>query len=203
MQIRAGNGRTEALPGAGFPSAAGAAKNEQPASSPPPAARLSGFIVLEVKGGYKIECFNGRWTLWETPSSFRKLSKSPYEQARASMHTFAQKYQEKYFEPIPVNYAFAVCFPHYNVDSTLCLEMNSTNTICQSDIQNGKLSVLQCPSKQVVFQPTATIALNLIIQGVINAGAVNIYITPFEHNAVTRVLHPCNPRRLRRFDDSS
>ena len=119
------------------------------------------------------------------------------------MHTFAQKYQEKYFEPIPVNYAFAVCFPHYNVDSTLCLEMNSTNTICQSDIQNGKLSVLQCPSKQVVFQPTATIALNLIIQGVINAGAVNIYITPFEHNAVTRVLHPCNPRRLRRFDDSS
>ena len=77
-----------------------------------------GFIVLEVKGGYKIECFNGRWTLWETPSSFRKLSKSPYEQARASMHTFAQKYQEKYFEPIPVNYAFAVCFPHYNVDST-------------------------------------------------------------------------------------
>lgn len=98
-----------------------------------------GFIVLEVKGGYKIECFNGRWTLWETPSSFRKLSKSPYEQARASMHTFAQKYQEKYFEPIPVNYAFAVCFPHYNVDSSLCLEMNSTNTICQSDIQNGKL----------------------------------------------------------------
>lgn len=46
-----------------------------------------GFIVLEVKGGYKIECFNGRWTLWETPSSFRKLSKSPYEQARASMVT--------------------------------------------------------------------------------------------------------------------
>lgn len=59
-----------------------------------------------------------------------------------------------------------------------------------ADTRKRLQSVLQCPSKQVVFQPTATIALNLIIQGVINAGAVNIYITPFEHNAVTRVLHP-------------
>lgn len=50
-------------------------------------------------------------------------------------------------------------------------------------------SLLHCPSKQVVFTPTATIALNMIIQGVIAGGARNIYISPFEHNAVTRVLH--------------
>ena len=49
--------------------------------------------------------------------------------------------------------------------------------------------VLQCPSKQVIFTPTATIALNVIIQGLIKAGAGQIYISPFEHNAVTRVLH--------------
>lgn len=49
--------------------------------------------------------------------------------------------------------------------------------------------VLQCPSKQVIFTPTATIALNMIIQGMIEAGARQIYISPFEHNAVTRVLH--------------
>ena len=49
--------------------------------------------------------------------------------------------------------------------------------------------VLQCPSKQVIFTPTATIALNMIIQGMIEAGAGQIYISPFEHNAVTRVLH--------------
>jgi cysteine desulfurase family protein len=49
--------------------------------------------------------------------------------------------------------------------------------------------LLHCPAKQVVFTPTATIALNMIIQGVINAGAKNIYISPFEHNAVTRTLH--------------
>ena len=49
--------------------------------------------------------------------------------------------------------------------------------------------LLHCPAKQVIFTPTATIALNMIIQGVILKGAKNIFITPFEHNAVTRVLH--------------
>jgi len=49
--------------------------------------------------------------------------------------------------------------------------------------------LLHCPAKQVVFTPTATIALNMIIQGVIAGGAKSIFISPFEHNAVTRVLH--------------
>lgn len=49
--------------------------------------------------------------------------------------------------------------------------------------------LLHCPSKQVVFTPTATIALNIIIQGLIRKGAKTIYISPFEHNAVTRTLH--------------
>lgn len=50
--------------------------------------------------------------------------------------------------------------------------------------------VLHCPAKQVVFEPTATIALNVIIQGIIKLGVKNVYISPFEHNAVTRTLHP-------------
>lgn len=49
--------------------------------------------------------------------------------------------------------------------------------------------VLECPSKQVVFTPSATIALNIIIQGLLQTRVKNIYITPFEHNAVTRILH--------------
>lgn len=49
--------------------------------------------------------------------------------------------------------------------------------------------LLHCPAKQVVFTPTATIALNIIIQGIIADGVRNIYISPFEHNAVTRTLH--------------
>lgn len=49
--------------------------------------------------------------------------------------------------------------------------------------------LLHCPAKQVVFTPTATIALNIIIQGLIYKGSKTIYISPFEHNAVTRTLH--------------
>lgn len=49
--------------------------------------------------------------------------------------------------------------------------------------------LLHCPSKQVVFTPTATLALNIILQGLIKMGVKKIYISPFEHNAVTRVLH--------------
>lgn len=55
--------------------------------------------------------------------------------------------------------------------------------------------LLHCPTKQVVFEPTATIALNLIIQGNIERGAHNIYVSPFEHNAVTRVLLTSKSRR--------
>lgn len=50
------------------------------------------------------------------------------------------------------------------------------------------MDILHCPSKQVIFTPTATIALNIIIQGIISKGIRNIYISPFEHNAVTRTL---------------
>ena len=56
--------------------------------------------------------------------------------------------------------------------------------------------VLNCASKQVIFTPTATIALNMIIQGLIRAGASTIYISPFEHNAVTRVLHSYEKENL-------
>ena len=49
--------------------------------------------------------------------------------------------------------------------------------------------LLHCTAKEVIFTPTATIALNMIIQGVIEKGVRNVYISPFEHNAVTRTLH--------------
>lgn len=58
-----------------------------------------------------------------------------------------------------------------------------------SDTRTKIKELLHCPAKQVVFAPSATIALNIIIQGIIKDGAKNIYISPFEHNAVTRTLH--------------
>lgn len=58
-----------------------------------------------------------------------------------------------------------------------------------ADTRKKIQGLLHCPAKQVVFEPTATIALNIIIQGIIQTGIKNIYISPFEHNVVTRTLH--------------
>lgn len=58
-----------------------------------------------------------------------------------------------------------------------------------ADTRKKIQELLHCPAKLVVFEPTATIALNIIIQGIIQTGVKNVYISPFEHNAVTRILH--------------
>ena len=50
--------------------------------------------------------------------------------------------------------------------------------------------LLHCQNKDVIFTPSATLALNMIIQGILsNLDIKNVWISPFEHNAVTRVLH--------------
>jgi len=55
-----------------------------------------------------------------------------------------------------------------------------------------------CPNRAVVFTPTATEALNVIINSVIKKNKMNIYLSPFEHNAVVRVIN-----RLQKFFDTS
>lgn len=42
---------------------------------------------------------------------------------------------------------------------------------------------------KVVFTPSATISLNMILQGLDFSNIKNVYISPFEHNAVLRVLY--------------
>ena len=58
-----------------------------------------------------------------------------------------------------------------------------------ADTRKRLQEILHCPAKQVVFTPTATLALNIVIQGILATGAHNVYISPFEHNAVARMLH--------------
>lgn len=58
-----------------------------------------------------------------------------------------------------------------------------------SDTRCRLQKLLNCPAKQIVFTPTATIALNIVIQGLLQEERKTVYITPFEHNAVTRTLH--------------
>lgn len=67
--------------------------------------------------------------------------------------------------------------------------MSATAGGLVSETRKKIQELMHCPAKQVVFTPTATIALNIIIQGIIVNGARNVYISPFEHNAVTRTLY--------------
>ena len=58
-----------------------------------------------------------------------------------------------------------------------------------SNTRTRLMNLLHCNAKQVIFCPSATIALNMILQGLLKQDEKNVYITPFEHNAVTRILH--------------
>lgn len=51
------------------------------------------------------------------------------------------------------------------------------------------LKLFHCSNKKVVFTNTATEALNIILNGLTIPEGANVYISPFEHNAVTRTLH--------------
>lgn len=68
-------------------------------------------------------------------------------------------------------------------------ELAQTAGALIADTRKRICKILDCPAKQVVFTPSATIALNMVIQGLLETDIKNVYITPFEHNAVTRTLH--------------
>ena len=58
-----------------------------------------------------------------------------------------------------------------------------------ADTRKRLQNLLHAPAKKVIFTPSATVALNMIIQGLMLSGMRKVYISPFEHNAVTRTLH--------------
>lgn len=51
------------------------------------------------------------------------------------------------------------------------------------------LDLFHCSNKQVVFTSTATEAINTILFGLHISSESTVYLSPFEHNAVTRTLH--------------
>ena len=67
------------------------------------------------------------------------------------------------------------------------LEKSAVNIV--DDTRERIKQLFHAPAKEVIFTPTATIALNMIVQGLMSENIKNIYISPFEHNAVTRLLH--------------
>ena len=57
------------------------------------------------------------------------------------------------------------------------------------------LQLFHCTNKKVVFTNTATEALNIILTSHIIPEECIVYISPFEHNAVTRTLHHLSKRK--------
>lgn len=46
-----------------------------------------------------------------------------------------------------------------------------------------------CNKYETIFASSATIALNMVLQGINYKDVKNVYVTPFEHNSVLRVLY--------------
>ena len=59
----------------------------------------------------------------------------------------------------------------------------------QKETRELLLELFHCSGKQVIFEPSATIALNQVIRGIDWHEGDTVYITPFEHNAVLRPLN--------------
>ena len=59
----------------------------------------------------------------------------------------------------------------------------------QKETRDLLLELFHCEGKTVIFEPSATIALNQVIRGLEWHDGDVVYITPFEHNAVLRPLN--------------
>lgn len=68
-------------------------------------------------------------------------------------------------------------------------ELSDSATIVVEETRDLLLSFFHTSSSQVVFAPSATIALNEVLRGLDYTKIETIYISPFEHNAVYRTLN--------------
>ena len=108
----------------------------------------NGVLVLEAKGGYRIEHAGDSWRLWNTSSAgdIRTLKESPYKQARKSMFDLVDFYIHTQNRNMGFTHAYAVIFPFYDVPSNLSTERTEDNTIQFSDMNS-----LQKKINQVFF----------------------------------------------------
>lgn len=64
-----------------------------------------------------------------------------------------------------------------------------------SDTRSRLQTLLHCPAKQVIFTPTATIALNIILQGLCRMG---VKISTLAHLSIMLLLEHCIILRKRK-----
>ena len=74
-----------------------------------------GFLCLEVKGGSGIRVEDNEWSLLDNVHGDRKLPRSPYEQAEASMYFFKNAYANEYSIDYQGIFGAGVIFPFYSV----------------------------------------------------------------------------------------
>lgn len=68
-------------------------------------------------------------------------------------------------------------------------KLASTASRLREETREMLLDLFHCSAKKAVFTHTATEALNIILQGLDVTDNNTIYLSPFEHNAVTRIIY--------------
>ncbi len=90
-----------------------------------------GFLCLEVKGGYGIRVDDNEWTILDHTYGDRKLSRSPYEQAEASMYFFKNAYANEYSIDYQGIFGAGVIFPFYAVNDIE--KLSNRSEVCTID----------------------------------------------------------------------
>lgn len=77
-----------------------------------------GYLVVEVKGGEKIEIVGEEWRLIDNSykDGYRVLRRSPFKQAEESMYYFKDYYEEQVGYFYKGVYGFTVAFPFYSIN---------------------------------------------------------------------------------------
>lgn len=68
-------------------------------------------------------------------------------------------------------------------------KLASKAAVLVADTRKMILELNHCPNRTVLFASTATEALNVILNSIINKDKMTVYLSPFEHNAVVRVIN--------------
>ncbi len=90
-----------------------------------------GFLCLEVKGGHGIRVVNNEWILLDNVHGDRRLPRSPYDQAEASMYFLKNAYANEYSIDYQGIYGAGVVFPFYSVPGAD--KLSNRSEVCTID----------------------------------------------------------------------
>ena len=94
-----------------------------------------GFLCVEVKGGTGMRVEDGAWYLTDRYGE-RRLHRSPYAQAEASMRFFKKYYEDETEKQFTGTYGCAAAFPNYDLPAALHVSAPKEMTIDHADMDN-------------------------------------------------------------------